>query len=125
MVTTKYRRAWINKGIFAYLELKLAEVRKWYPEIVYEIVNQDKDHIHLLVSIPPKMAVSSAIRIMKTNTSRELKQKFPFLKELYYGTDGVWSDGYFVSTVGINETAIKKYIQDQGKEDSGQALLEL
>jgi len=107
------------------LELKLAEVRKWYPEIVYEIVNQDKDHIHLLVSIPPKMAVSSAIRIMKTNTSRELKQKFPFLKELYYGTDGVWSDGYFVSTVGINETAIKKYIQDQGKEDSGQALLEL
>jgi len=125
VVTTKYRRAWINKGIFAYLELKLAEVRKWYPEIVYEIVNQDKDHIHLLVSIPPKMAVSSAIRIMKTNTSRELKQKFPFLKELYYGTDGVWSDGYFVSTVGINETAIKKYIQDQGKEDSGQALLEL
>ena len=124
VVTTKYRRAWINKGIFAYLELKLAEVRKWYPEIVCETVNQDKDHIHLLVSIPPKMAVSSAIRIMKTNTSRELKQKFPFLKELYYGTDGVWSDGYFVSTVGVNETAIKKYIQDQGKEDSGQAVLE-
>jgi putative transposase len=125
VVTTKYRRAWINKGIFAYLELKLAEVRKWYPEIIYEIVNQDKDHIHLLVSIPPKMAVSSAIRIMKTNTSRELKQKFPFLKELYYGTDGVWSDGYFVSTVGVNEEIIKKYIRDQGKEDSGQALLEL
>ena len=124
VVTTKYRRAWINKGIFAYLELKLAEVRKWYPEIGCETVNQDKDHIHLLVSIPPKMAVSSAIRIMKTNTSRELKQKFPFLKELYYGTDGVWSDGYFVSTVGVNETAIKKYIQDQGKEDSGQAVLE-
>lgn len=124
VVTTKYRRAWINKGIFAYLELKLAEVRKWYPEIVFEIVNQDEDHIHLLVSIPPKMAVSSAIRIMKTNTSRELKQKFPFLKELYSGTDGVWSDGYFVSTVGVNETAIKKYIQNQGKEDSGQAVLE-
>ena len=125
VVTTKYRRAWINKGIFAYLELKLAEVRKWYPEIVCEVVNQDKDHIHLLVSIPPKMAVSSAIRIMKTNTSRELKQKFPFLKDLYSGTDGVWSDSYFVSTVGINETVIKKYIQNQGKEDSGQAVLEL
>ncbi len=125
VVTTKYRREWINKEIFVYLELKLKEVRKWYPEIVYEIVNQDKDHMHLLVSIPPKMAVSSAIRIMKTNTSRELKQKFPFLKELYYATDGVWSDGYFVSTVGVNETAIKKYIADQGKEDSGQALLEL
>lgn len=125
VVTTKYRRAWINKGIFAYLELKLAEVRKWYPEIVYEIVNQDKDHIHLLVSIPPKMAVSSAVRIIKTNTARELKQKFPFLKELYYGTDGIWSDGYFVSTVGVNEEIIKKYIQNQGKEDSGQAMLEL
>jgi putative transposase len=125
VVTTKYRRAWINKGIFAYLELKLAEVRTYYPEIIYEIVNQDKDHIHLLISIPPKMRVSDVVRLIKSNTSRELKQKFPFLKELYYGTDGVWSDGYFVSTVGVNASVIRQYIENQGKEDAGQALLEL
>jgi len=122
---TKYRREWINEGIFAYLELKLQEVRKYYPEIVYRVVNHDKDHLHLLVSIPPKMSVGSVVRIIKTNTSRELKQKFPFLKKLYWGTDGVWSDGYFVSTIGIDEEVVKQYIEDQGKEDSGQAKLEL
>jgi len=123
--TTKYRHEWINKGIFAYLELKLVEVRKHYPEIVYKVVNHDKDHLHLLVSIPPKMSVVSVVRLIKCNTARELKQKFPFFKELYWGTDGVWSDGYFVSTIGVNEEVIKQYIENQGKEDSGQAKLEL
>ena len=79
----------------------------------------------MLVSIPPKMSVGSVVRIVKSNTSRGLKQKFPFLKEMYWGTDGIWSDGYFVSTVGVNESTIRKYIENQGKEDSGQAMLEL
>jgi putative transposase len=122
---TKYRREWINEGIFAYLELKLKEIQGHYLEIVFKTVNHDKDHIHMLVSIPPKMSVGSVVRIVKSNTSRGLKQKFPFLKELYWGTDGIWSDGYFVSTVGVNETTIRKYIENQGKEDSGQAMLEL
>jgi len=43
---------------------------------------------------------------------------------VYWGTDGIWSDGYFVSTVGINEAIIRKYIENQAKEDSGQAMLE-
>ena len=47
------------------------------------------------------------------------------MRKAYYGTDGIWSDGYFVSTVGINEVVIKKYIEYQGKQDSGQAELEL
>ncbi|OGG10593.1 hypothetical protein A3A59_05320 [Candidatus Gottesmanbacteria bacterium RIFCSPLOWO2_01_FULL_42_10] len=71
------------------------------------------------------MSVGSVVRVVKSNTSRELKQKFPFLKKLYWGTDGIWSDGYFVSTVGVNEQTIKNYIENQGKEDSGQALLDL
>ena len=123
--STKYRHSWIDKGIFAYLELKLLEVRKHYPEIEYKVVNHDKDHVHLLVSIPPKMSVGSAIRIIKANTSREIKQKFPFLRDLYWGSNGVWSDGYFVSTVGITEEVIRKYIENQGKEDSGQARLDI
>lgn len=101
------------------------EVRKDYPEIEYKEVNHDQDHLHLLVSIPPKMAVGDVVRIIKSNTSRELKQKFPFLLELYRRTDGAWSDGYFVTTVGINETIIRKYIEQQGQEDSGQAKLDL
>ena len=126
VLTTKYRKPWIaNAGIFAFLELKLTEIRKHYPEVEYKEVNHDKDHIHLLVSIPPKMSVGSVVRIIKSNTAVGMKQKFPFLKEMYWGTDGIWSDGYFVSTVGVDEEVIRKYIQNQGKEDSGQAKLEL
>ena len=96
-----------------------------YPEIDIVEINHDKDHIHLLVIIPPKYSVSQVVRILKANTSRDLKKKFPFLKKVYWGTDGIWSDGYFVSTVGVNEEIIKRYIEQQGKEDSGQAQLVL
>ena len=71
------------------------------------------------------MSVGQVVRILKSNTSRDLKKKFPFLKKVYWGTDGIWSDGYFVSTVGINDSIIRKYIENQGKEDSGQAQLVL
>ena len=76
----------------------------------------------MLLSIPPTIAVGKAIGIIKQNTARELKQKFPFLKQVYWGTDAIWSEGYFVSTVGINEDMIQKYIEEQGKKDSGQTL---
>jgi len=125
VLVTKYRREWINEGIFRYLELKLKEIRKYHPEIGVEEVNHDQDHIHLLVSIPPKMSVGSVVRTIKSNTARELKKKFPILKEIYWKSDGIWSDGYFVTTVGINEAMIRQYIQKQGNEDSGQAKLEL
>jgi len=47
------------------------------------------------------------------------------MKKVYWGTDGIWSDSYFASTVGLNEEAIKRYIEMQGQEDAGQAKLEL
>ena len=104
---------------------KLKEINKYYTELVFEKVNHDIDHVHFMISIPPKRSVGSVVRIIKANTSRGMKQKFEFIKELYWGTDGIWSDGYFVSTVGLNEEMIRKYIDNQGKEDAGQAMLEL
>jgi putative transposase len=104
---------------------RLKQIKEYYPEIDILEINHDIDHIHMLVVIPPKFSVSQAVRIIKSNTSRDLKKKFPFLKDVYWGTDGIWSDGYFVSTVGINEHVIKNYIENQGKEDSGQAKLVL
>ena len=114
-----------NKGIFAYFGKKLAEVTEHYPLIRFKTINHDKDHIHIQVSIPPTMRVGEAVGIIKQNTSRDLKQKFPFLKEVYWGTEGIWSEGYFVSTVGIDETLIQKYIEEQGKKDSGQTKFEI
>ncbi len=124
-IVTKYRKAVFNEGIFAYFEKKLAEVTEHYPLIQFKTVNHDKDHIHMLVSIPPTMAVGKAVGIIKQNTARELKQKFPYLKQVYWGTDAVWSEGYFVSTVGINEAIMQKYIEEQGKKDAGQTKFEL
>ena len=122
---TKYRRRIFNEGIFSYMLERLKELSDHYPEIEILEINHDKDHIHMLASIPPKMSVGKVVGIIKANTSRRLKERFPFLKDVYWGTDGIWSDGYFVSTVGINEQIIQKYIQQQGQEDSGQAQLVL
>jgi len=87
-------------------------------------VNHDKDQIHLLVSIPPTLSVGKVVGIVKQNTSKELKQKFPFLKEVFWGTDAIWSEGYFVSTVGIDGAMIHNYIEAQGKKDTGQTKFE-
>jgi putative transposase len=78
-----------------------------------------------MVSIPPRISVSEAVRIIKCNTAKKMKEKFEYLQKIYYGDDGIWSDGYMVSTIGINEHTIKKYIEKQGREDSGQTEFEL
>ncbi len=74
----------------------------------------------MIVSIPPTMGVGKVVGIIKANTAKMLKQKFPFVRETYWGTDAVWSEGYFVTTVGENMEAIKKYVREQGEEDLGQ-----
>ncbi|MBT7500030.1 MAG: IS200/IS605 family transposase [Candidatus Pacebacteria bacterium] len=125
VIVTKYRKKIFNQGIFSYFDIKLAEISSHYPQIQFKEVNHDKDHIHLLVSIPPTMKVGKVVGIIKQNTAKELKKKFTFIKDVYWGTESVWSEGYFVSTVGINESIIKKYIKEQGKKDSGQTLFEI
>lgn len=121
----RFRRKILVPGIASYLRIKLEEVRKYYPDIVYEEVSIQPDHVHLLISIPPRMSVSAAVNILKSNTSAALKLKFPFLKKVYLDEKGIWSVGYFVTTVGVNEAIIRRYIRNQEKEDSGQAKLVL
>ncbi len=103
----------------------MEEIRKHYGELEIKEINHDKDHVHILISIPPKWSVGFVVRIIKLNTARSLKEKFEHIKKVYYGIGGIWSDGYFVSTVGINEKVIEEYIKHQGEEDFGQAKLEL
>jgi putative transposase len=124
VLVTKYRRKILKNGMGIYLVEKLKGVSKLYPDLAIIEANTDKDHIHIMMSIPPKIAVSKVINIIKSNTGRAMRNKFPFLNKVYWDEDGIWSDGYFVSTVGVNENIIKKYIERQGVEDSGQAKLE-
>jgi putative transposase len=113
---TRFRRKILNKGVQEYLETKLQEVRKYYPDWEYIAIGMDVDHVHLHMVIPPKYAVSTAVET--------LSKKFRFLKDVYWDNEGIWSKGFFVSTVGINEAIIRKYVQRQEQEDTGQTELE-
>jgi len=124
VISTKYRRKVLKAGMGDYLKRKVLQVSKFQPEIEIIAVNTDIDHIHLLVSIPPKFSVSEVVKMIKAHTGTAMRRKFPFLDKVYWGVNGIWSIGYFVSTVGINEETIRRYVQKQGEEDSGQAKLE-
>lgn len=122
---TKYRRKALTGGMGSFCAGILRRICRNYPDLQLLEAKTDEDHLHFMISIPPKWSVSQAVNILKSNTSRAMRRKFPFLNKLYDRHVGFWSDGYFCSTVGVNEDVIKKYIQHQGEEDSGQAKLEL
>ena len=74
------------------------------------------DHIHLLLSIPPKYSVSSFMGYLKGKSSLMIFDMHANLK-YKYGNRKFWAEGYYVSTVGLNESTIKKYIREQEAHD--------
>ncbi len=86
--------------------------------------NMEVDHIHLVMIIPPKYAVSDGVGMMKGMTASWLRKKFSWLGKVYWKENVVWSPGYFVSTVGVDEAKILKYVEWQQAQDLGQAKLE-
>ena len=120
----KYRQRILNLGVSEYLEKLFPKIIEQMPGCEIITCNIQIDHIHMVMVIPPKYAVSKIIGKIKANTGYKLRQKYKFLDQVYWGVEGIWSIGYFVSTVGINESVIRKYIENQEQEDSGQAKLE-
>lgn len=74
------------------------------------------DHVHMLVSIPPKLSVSSFMGYLKGKSALMIFDKHANLK-YKFGNRHFWAEGYYVSTVGLNEATIKRYIQEQEKHD--------
>jgi putative transposase len=74
------------------------------------------DHIHMLVSIPPKISVSSFMGYLKGKSALMVFDKHANLK-YKFGNRHFWAEGYYVSTVGLNEATIRKYIEEQEKHD--------
>ena len=74
------------------------------------------DHVHLLLSIPPKTSISSFMGYLKGKSALMMFDRHANLK-YKYGNRHFWAEGYYVTTVGLNEATIKKYIQDQEKAD--------
>ena len=74
------------------------------------------DHVHMLIMIPPKYSVASVMGYLKGKSSLMIFDRFSQLK-YKYGNRRFWSVGYYVSTVGLNEAAIRKYIREQDNAD--------
>ena len=111
----KYRRMTIYGEIKADIGKIL---RKLCEQKGIEIIEAEAcpDHIHMLLSTPPKMSVSYAIGYLKGKSSLMIFDRHANLK-YRYGNRHFWARGYYVDTVGRNKEAIKKYIQNQLKED--------
>ena len=74
------------------------------------------DHVHLVLSIPPKTSVSNFMGYLKGKSSLMIFENHSNLK-YKFGNRKFWAEGYYVSTVGLNEATIVKYVQDQEKVD--------
>ena len=73
-------------------------------------INIQPDHIHIIISIPPKYAVSEIMGFLKGKTALKMFDKFPHLRKKYWGQH-FWSRGYCVSSVGLDEERIRKYVK--------------
>ena len=111
----KYRKKRIYGGIRRYLGRvlrRLAEQR----ESQVEEGHLMPDHVHMMISIPPKYSVSQVIGYLKGKSAIHIAREFAGCKRNFVGQH-FWARGYFVSTVGRDESAIRDYIRKQEKED--------
>lgn len=113
--TPKYRR----KEIYGEKKKEIGKILRtlceWKSVEIIE-ANACKDHIHMLVSIPPKMSVSGFVGFLKGKSSLMVFDRFANLK-YKYGNRHFWCRGFYVDTVGKNKKAIEEYIKNQQKED--------
>ena len=116
---TKYRRKFLKHYVRKELVKSFYSVLKLHPDWYMHKLNTGDDHVHLLLELPPKYTISEAVRQFKACSSYHLKNKFPFIAQIYDKRGSVWSTGYFVSTVGLNEENIRKYIEKQNRYDLG------
>ena len=115
---TKYRRKILKEYVRTALIKQLYAIQRQHPDWYFLRINTGADHVHLLMEIPPKYSVSSVVQIIKALTSTGLRKQFKFIDRIYE-KGHMWSPGYFVSSVGLNEEQIMKYIQLQNNYDLG------
>jgi len=102
------------------------ELRKYLGEVFHKLAEQKEskveeghmlpDHVHMLISIPPKYAVSQVIGFIKGKSAIHIARTFGERKRNFVGQH-FWARGYFVSTVGRDEATVREYIARQEDED--------
>ena len=113
--TPKYRRKIIYYQLRTDIREIIKDLCKWKGVTIIE-GHLMSDHVHLLVSIPPKYAVSHIMGYLKGRSSMMIFERHANLK-YKFGNKHFWATGYYVSTVGLNSATVEKYIRDQEKAD--------
>ena len=121
----KYRKKIFRRGEIRERAEQL--IREISDEYGFEIVEMEVavEHVHLLLSFPPKRSIGEVVRIIKSNTARELFREFPSMKRRLWAGE-LSEDGYFARTVGDRMTreVIEKYIEHHRDLEQGPAQLE-
>ena len=115
VIVPKYRRKVIYKEYRKDLQEIIKTLCKYKGVEIIE-GHMMPDHIHLLLEIPPRISVSSFMGYLKGKSSLMIFEHHTNLK-YKFGSRNFWATGYYVSTVGLNEATIRKYIREQEKED--------
>ena len=113
--TPKYRRKIIYNRYRKDLQEYIKRLCKYKGVEIIE-GHMMPDHVHLLVAIPPRISVSSFMGYLKGKSALMMFENHANLK-YKFGNRHFWAEGYYVSTVGLNEATIRKYIQEQDKHD--------
>jgi putative transposase len=120
----KYHLVWITKYRYAVL---VGDVGLRARELLREIARSlemtiyagaiNRDHVHLLISIPPNVSVSRAVQFLKGKSSHRLLSEYAVLRKRYWGQH-LWARGYWVASSGnVTDEVWKKYIEDQKPEE--------
>ncbi len=112
----KYRRVIFDKKVDEILINTCKEISKRY-DINFIEIGTDGDHVHFLIQSVPTIAPTRIVTIMKSITAKEIYRLYPEVKRKLWGGK-IWSEGYFVSTVGKNgnEKQIENYVKNQGNK---------
>ena len=117
---TKYRNKVLNNEIEDELKQLLYQIAEEKGFTISHLEIGLDDHIHLLISAPPKLSVTTIVSCLKGTSAFRLFRKHPELKQYYWKKEDrhLWSPSYYVETIGTtNENAVAKYIDDQRKKN--------
>ena len=112
----KYRFRILTGAIKDFLEHDIRMICSW-KDVLIEEMSIQPDHIHIVVSIPPKISISDFMGILKGKTAIKLFKTYPRLKQKPYWGNHFWARGYFISTIGLDEDLIKRYVKYQEDEE--------
>jgi putative transposase len=112
----KYRYKILQNEVAQYVKRQVYRLSDQKDGIEVLEVNVQPEHVHLVVSLPPKYAVSQYLGFLKGKLALSLFDQYPELRKRYWGQH-VWSKGYCVSTIGLDEERILKYVKWQTEQD--------